>query len=98
LIFLEEFDGVQGLVSIQSLGELMDRRGDLESLHNDSLLSLESDIFGQSHESGKISLWLDVSSNSEISWGFFEKGVSLSFDFLSFGSFSLGFSGLSWHC
>jgi len=41
--------------------------GDLESLKKNSLLTLDSDIFRPLDESSEISLWLDVSTYSEVS-------------------------------
>jgi len=41
---------------------------DLESLEENSLLSLNSNIFWPLDKASEISLGLDVSSNSEISW------------------------------
>jgi hypothetical protein len=55
------------------VGELVDGRGDLESLHQDSLLPLNSDVSWPFDETGEVSLWLDVSSNSEVSGSLLEK-------------------------
>lgn len=74
------------LVSINSVGELIKCGRDLQSLQKDSLLSLESDILGPSDKSGQISLWLDITSNSEILWGLFKERVPL--DLGSLGSLS----------
>ena len=50
-----------------------------ESLHENSLLSLEKDVSGPSNETGHISGVLDVTSDSEVSGLGFEQRV---FDFL----------------
>ena len=55
------------MVLVDCVCELIDCGGNLESLEKNSLLTLNSNILGPLHESGKISLGLDVSSNSEIS-------------------------------
>tara|TARA_B100000787_G_C16007996_1_gene213035 strand:+ start:197 stop:526 length:330 start_codon:yes stop_codon:yes gene_type:complete len=62
---------------VDSVGKLGNAWGDLESLHEDSLLSLDSDVFGPFDESGEISLGLDVASNSEVSGALLEEGVLL---------------------
>jgi hypothetical protein len=63
---------------LDGVGELGNAWWDLESLHEDSLLSLDSDVLGPSDESGEISLGLDVTSNSEVSGGLLEKRVLFS--------------------
>jgi len=40
------------LVSIQSLGKLIDNGGDFHSFEQNSLLSLDNDVFGPFDESG----------------------------------------------
>lgn len=62
---------------VDSVSELGNAWGDLESLHEDSLLSLDSDVLGPFDESGEISLGLDVASNSEVSGALLEEGVLL---------------------
>ena len=58
------------------------RGGDLESLHEDSLLSLNSDVLWPLHKTGEVPLWLDVTSQSEVTW------VLLEQRFLSLGASS----------
>lgn len=41
-------------------------------------MSLESDILWPSDKSGQISSWLDITSDSEVSWGLLEKRILLS--------------------
>jgi len=88
-VFAEELEEVGRLVLVESLGELMDGGGNLESLQQDSLLSLKNNVFGPSQESGQISLGLNVTTNSVVSGILFEKGVSLLFDL--FGTALLSF-------
>jgi len=73
----EELEEVSGLRFVNSVGELGNAWGDLESLHEDSLLSLDSDVLGPFDESGEIFLGLDVASNSEVSGALLEEGVLL---------------------
>jgi len=70
-------------VLVDGLGELLDGTWDLQSLHEDSLLSLEKDVLGPSHKSGEISSWEDISTDSEIFWSGLEEWIGLS-DFLGF--------------
>lgn len=44
-------------------------------MHENSLLSLNSNVLGPFDESGKISLGLDVTSNSEVTGVLLEEGV-----------------------
>lgn len=62
------------LVLVNSVGELVDGRRDLQSLHQDSLLPLNSDVSWPFDETGEVSLWLDVTSNSEVSGSLLEEG------------------------
>ena len=63
------------LVLLECLGELVDGGGHLESLHEDTLLSLDTDILWPLDETGQVSLWLDVSSESEVSGSLLEEGA-----------------------
>lgn len=54
------------LVLLEGLAELVDHRGHLESLHEDSLLSLNTDVTRPLDKAGEVTLWLDVSSKSEV--------------------------------
>ena len=74
------------------------RGGDLESLHENSLLSLDSDVLWPLHETGEVPLWLDVTSQSEVTWVLLEQrclsttarstlDAAFNDHFLSFNSF-----------
>ena len=65
------------MVSVDGLGELVECWWDLKSLEQDSLLSLEEDIFGPANKSGHISSGLDITTNSEVSGSLLEEGVSV---------------------
>jgi len=72
-VLREELGELGGLVSVDGVRELGNGRWDLESLHEDSLLSLDSDVLGPLDESGEISLGLDVSTDSEVSGALLEE-------------------------
>jgi len=73
----EESEEVAGLVGFQSVGELVDGWWDLQSLHEDSLLTLELDVSGPSDETGQVTTMLDVIADSEVAWSTLEQWVSL---------------------
>ena len=54
------------LVLLECLGELVDGGGHLQSLHQNSLLSLDADVLWPFDEAGEVTLGLDVSAKSEI--------------------------------
>jgi hypothetical protein len=58
------------------LGELVEGWWCLKSQEQDSLLSLDSDVLWPLDESGKILGWLNVSTNSEVSWALLEEGFT----------------------
>lgn len=64
------------LVGVNSLGELVERWRDLQSSHQDSLLSLDQDVSWPSDESGEVSLRLDGTANAESSWSVLEEAAS----------------------
>ena len=65
-VLVEKSEDSHGLVLSKSLGELVDRRRDLQSLVENSSLTLDADILGPLDESTQVtSLGSDVSSNSE---------------------------------
>ena len=76
-VLLEELGKGSKGVLVNGLGELTDGGRGLESQHHDSLLSLDSDVLGPSDESGEVLHGLDISSDSEVSWGLLEKRVGV---------------------
>lgn len=54
---------------------LVDGTWDFKSLEKDSLLSLDGDVLWPFDESGEISLWLNVLTKSESSWGVLEESL-----------------------
>lgn len=73
----EKSEQVTGLVGFQGVGELIDGWWDLQSLHEDSLLTLELDVSWPSDETGQITTMLDVITNAEVAWSTLEQWVSL---------------------
>jgi len=65
-VLSEQFKELGSLVLLEGLGELVDLRGDLESLHEDSLLTLDSDVARPFDKAGEVARWLDVSSKTEV--------------------------------
>lgn len=76
------------MAGFDGVGELIDCWWDLQSLHQNSLLSLDENVFWPSNESGEITLVLDVVADTVVSWSAFEQWVSLN------GSGFLGFRSL----
>ena len=63
------------MVFLDSRLELVDGGGHLQSLQQNSLLSLDSDVLRPFDETGEVSLWLEVTSESEVSWSLLEEGA-----------------------
>lgn len=59
-VLVEEFEELGGGVLVESVGELSDRRGYLQTLVKDDLLPLQTDIFGPLDEAGQVTDGLDV--------------------------------------
>jgi len=73
----EKSEEVAGLVGFQGVGELIDGWWDLQSLHEDSLLSLELDVLWPSDETGQVTSWLNIVADTEVAWSTLEQWVSL---------------------
>jgi len=76
-VLLQKLKEIGSLISIQSTGELVDLRRNLESGEEDPLLSLEDDVLGPSDEPGQISLGLDITTNSEVLRLSLKEGIPL---------------------
>jgi len=85
-VFGEELEKVGSLVLLESLSELVDGGGHLQSGEENSLLSLNTDVLGPLDKSGEITLGLDVTTDSEVSGALLEKGALLSLISLATGS------------
>jgi len=66
-VFAEQFKELACLVLINGVTELSDGGRHLQSLHQNSLLPLDSDVSWPFDETGEVSLWLNVTSESEVS-------------------------------
>lgn len=75
LVPVEELEELVGLVLLEHLGEDVEGRGHLQSHHEHSLLSLDSDVLGPLDESGEVSSGLDVTTDAEVSGRLLEKSV-----------------------
>jgi len=75
-VLSEELEELTGLVLVNGVSELSKHWWGLQSLHHDSLLSLDSDILWPLDESGEVFLWLDITTDSEVSWALLEEGRS----------------------
>jgi len=62
----EQLEELGGLVLVKSRLELGNTWGDLQALHENSLLSLNTDVLGPSHVTGKVNLGLDITTNTEV--------------------------------
>ena len=59
-VLVEELEKLGCGVLVKSVSELRDSRGDLETLSQDDLLALETNILGPLDEASKVSLGLDA--------------------------------------
>ena len=60
--------------------ELVDWRGDLQPLLEDSLLALEPDVLGPSDESAQVPGWLDVLADTKVPGALLKEGVDCALD------------------
>ena len=81
------------LVLVNSLGELVDGWGNLESHHKNGLLSLDADVLGPLDESGQVAYGLDVTTDTEVLRALLKEGgasilgLLVADDNLTLGSF-----------
>ena len=87
----KQFKELGSLVLLKGLAELVDGGGHLQSLHENSLLSLDSNVARPFDKAGEVTLGLDVSSKSEIFSVLLEERTGSS---TSATSTSLGFNDL----
>lgn len=59
-VLVEQLEQLDGGLLVQGLGELVDWGRDSQTLLENSLLTLDSDVLGPSDETGQITLGLDV--------------------------------------
>ncbi len=58
----EKLEGLGSSVLVEGLGELVDRRGNLETLTQDGSLALKTDVFRPLDKAGQVALGLNVAS------------------------------------
>ena len=63
-VLSEQFKELGGLVLVESLGELVDLRRHLQSLHEDALLPLDANVARPLDETGQVLRRLDISSKT----------------------------------
>ena len=74
LVLVEELHELGLLILLNGLGEDIENWWALKSHEQHSLLSLDSHILWPLNISGQVSCWLDVSTDSHVSWRFLEQG------------------------
>jgi len=74
-VLVGQFEELRGQVLIEDVGELVDCRGYLQTLVEDPLLALETNIFGPFNIAGEIALGLDILTNAKISWPLLDQRV-----------------------
>jgi len=74
-VFREQFKKLTSLVLVDGLRKLVDAWWALKTLEKDSLLTLNTNVFWPLDEPGKVSSWLDVSTDSEVSWTLLEQRI-----------------------
>lgn len=72
-VLAKELNELGLLVLLNGVGEDVKNWWALKSHEKNSLLSLDSDILWPFHVSSQVSGWLNVSTNSEVSWGLLEE-------------------------
>jgi len=74
-VLRQELEKNRSSVLIEGLSELIDCRGNLQSIHQDALLSLESNVLWPLHESGQVALGWQIISDTKVSGSLFEEGI-----------------------
>lgn len=72
--FGSEMSALLTLVLVNSVGELVDGWGDLQSHEEHGLLSLDTDVLGPLDESGEVADGLDVTTDTEVLGALLEEG------------------------
>jgi len=74
-VLLEELEGLGGGVAVESVSELVKRRGNLEAHVEDLALALKADILRPLDHAGKVAAGLDVGTNTEVARATFDERV-----------------------
>jgi len=72
LVFVKKLEKLSLLVLLDSMSENVENWWALKSHKQNSLLSLDSDILWPLHVSGQVSCWLDITTDSHVSWSLLE--------------------------
>lgn len=67
-------------ILVQSVSKLVDHWGDLQAVQQNTVLSLEANIFGPANKVGHITLGGHILTNTEVLRGLFEQGSVLDGD------------------
>jgi len=79
LVLLQGAEQLSSLVLINCHVELIECGWHLETLEEDTLHALQLDVLGPAGEASDITLWLNITSKTEVPWGFLEEWVLLRF-------------------
>ena len=74
-VLVEELEGLGGSVAVEGVGELGNRRRDLEAHVQDLLLALKADVLGPLDEAGEVALGLDILADTEVAAARLEERV-----------------------
>ena len=77
LVLVEELEGLGGGVAVKDVRELGDSGGDFKTEVEDFLLALQADVFGPFYHAREVAAGLDVLTNTEVAWAFFDERVLL---------------------
>lgn len=74
-VLVEELEHLGGAVAVEGLGELGDRRGNLQAHVEDLALALKADVLGPLDHTAHVALGLDVLADTEVAWAALEERV-----------------------
>lgn len=74
-VLVEELEGLGGGVAVESVGELGNRRGNLQAHVEDLALALQANVLGPFDEAGEVALGLNVLADTEVLGAALNEGV-----------------------
>jgi len=74
-VLVEQLEQLSGCLTVQSLAELVDGRGNLQTLLKNSTLTLQTDVLGPANKAAQVTLGLDVLADAEVAGLLFEEWV-----------------------
>lgn len=74
-VLVQELESLGGGVLVENVGELGDRRGNLDAHLENLLLALETDILGPLNHAGQVTLGLDVLADTVVARAALDEGV-----------------------